>query len=248
MATNKKPTADTLKSVTTTNQYIPSTSVSADQSTLDNSDDATRQTTVAHPDNRTQPKMPAVPGAVETITMDDGTLVEFGGKRQMLKSAETVTVKNPDGTETETARLRFDFRTGRSSFYTISTELMLRMAIHGASQKIGDSAAACKDVNDMQLAVDTMIDQLNNGKWESARKSGPTAGGSLLFLAIQRAFPGKTSEAIRAWLENCSTAQRGELTRHPKIKDHFEAVQAERAARKPKPAVDVSALLEQFGE
>ncbi|WP_250507076.1 hypothetical protein, partial [Caballeronia sp. AAUFL_F1_KS45] len=78
-------------------------------------------------------------------------------------------------------------------------------------QKIGDEAAGCKDVEDMVLAIDTVIDRLNSNQWEAPRKEPALAGASVLAEALALHSPGTSPEAIRALLDGMNLAEKKAL-------------------------------------
>jgi hypothetical protein len=75
----------------------------------------------------------------EKVTLTDGRVVEFAGKRKLLK--ETIV----DGTSVS---VRLDFRNGETRTFTVPADMVLRFAGHGAEQKLGDETAGVDDVDD----------------------------------------------------------------------------------------------------
>ena len=177
---------------------------------------------------------------VETVKMQDERLVEFAGKRKLLKSS-TVTA---DGKVVVT----LDFRNGETRAFTIPDGLLARFAAHGAEQKLGDEIAGLKgadggeaDIDDCVLAIDELIDRLYNGEW-STRKEGSGVGGtSVLIKALLEAYPAKTLADVKAYLKDKSHAEKLALRGIPKLKDIVARLEAEKAAKKP--VVDEASLL-----
>lgn len=171
--------------------------------------------------------------AVESITMKDGRVIEFTGKRKALK--ETLIV---DGKVT----VRIDFRNGETSLFTVPDAMLLRFAGHGAEQKLGDSMAGIEAVDDCQLAVDELIDQLYNGEW-NARKEGSGFNGASILLKALCEHTGKDAPTIKAFLSKKSHAEKLALRNSAKVKPIVERLEAEKAARsKAGQGVDTAAL------
>lgn len=159
----------------------------------------------------------------EKVTMEDGRTVEFAGKRKMLKE-----VIIPE-TEGAYPQVRFDFRNGKVRLFTVD-KLISQFAAHGASQKIGDETAGEDDVDDMVLAVDEIIERLNNGEWAVKREGGGFAGVSVLMRALME-HSGKDETTVKAFLKPKSHAEKMALRSHPPIKLIVERLEAEKAAK-----------------
>lgn len=174
---------------------------------------------------------------IETVQMEDGRVVEFTGKRRVLK--ETFT---KDGK----AQVRLDFRTGATRLFTVPEEMLLQFASHGASQKLGDSYAGLEKVEDAVIAVDDMIDRLYDGQWAQKREGG-MAGVSVLLEALVR-FTGKGTEEIRRFLAGKTHAEKLALRNNPKVKPIVQEIEDERAAKSPAAQkVDTEELLAELG-
>ena len=174
---------------------------------------------------------------VETITMDDGRIVEFPGKRKLLK--ESIIDDNAG-----TVQIRLDFRNGETRLFTIPDVLMLKFAAHGAEQKLGDEIAGIKgdDLGDAVLAVDNLMDRLSAGEWSVKRESNGMAGTSVLIRALVE-HTGKDVEAIKEFLKPKSQAEKIALRNNPKIKPIVERLEGEKAS---KSNVDTEALLDEL--
>ena len=177
---------------------------------------------------------------VETITMSDGRVVDFPGKRKVLKSSAVT----PDGRVVVT----LDFRNGQSRQLVLPESLLLKFAAHGAEQKLGDETAGIDDIDDQVLAVEQLIDRLNAGEWNVKREAGGMAGTSVLAKALVLAT-GKTPEEIRTFLASKDQKQKVALRANAKIKPFIEQIEAERAARAKSKGdeVDTEALLGELG-
>lgn len=177
---------------------------------------------------------------VETVTMQDGRVVEFAGKRQLQKES-SVTAEGQ-------VQVRLDWRNGETRLFTIPTSLMAKFAAHGAEQKLGDEIAGLKgeggkdaDIDDKILAVDELIDRLYNGEWGVKRESSGLAGTSVLIRALVELY-GKSVDEIKAFLKDKTQAQKSALRANPKVKPIVERIEAEKAA-KAGSKVDTDALL-----
>lgn len=164
---------------------------------------------------------PKTKAEAEKVTMEDGRIVEFAGKRKMLKEALFP--------ENEPPTVRFDFRNGKTRSFKIEN-LIPQFAAHGASQKIGDETAGEDDVDDMVLAVDEIIERLNQGEWAVKREGGGFAGVSVLMRALME-HSGKDETTVKAFLKPKSHAEKMALRSHPPIKVIVERLEAEKAAK-----------------
>ena len=169
---------------------------------------------------------------VETVTMTDGRVVDFAGKRKLLKESSV----NADGK----VQVRLDFRNGETRLFSIPDVLLNKFAAHGAEQKLGDEIAGLTDTEDCVLAVDELIDRLYNGEWSVKREANGMAGTSVLVRALVE-HTGKTVEQIKQFLNGKSQAEKVALRNNPKIKPIVERIEAEKASKKAN--VDTDAML-----
>ena len=63
---------------------------------------------------------------VETVIMQDGRVVDFAGKKKLLKDASV--------TGEGKVQVRLDFRNGETRIFTIPDNLLNKFAAHGAEQ------------------------------------------------------------------------------------------------------------------
>ena len=113
----------------------------------------------------------------ELIAMENGTEVEFVGKKKMIKNT-----KIDDNGNIE---LMLEFRNGRIVNFVVPPALLDRFAAHGAEQKIGDEIAGLMDVDDCVIAVEELCDRLTKGEWRMKREGGSgLAGTSVLARAL----------------------------------------------------------------
>lgn len=176
---------------------------------------------------------------INTVTLTDGRIVDFVGKRKLLKASEVT----PDGKIQTT----LDFVNGETRTFTIPDALLAKFASHGAEQKLGDEIAGVDDIEDAVMAIDDLIDRLYNGEWGVARDKSGLAGASILMRALVEST-GKTAEEIKKFLSDKTAAQKAALRTNPKIKPIVDRLEAEKAAKSAKKAdaVDTDALLNEL--
>lgn len=172
---------------------------------------------------------------IETVAMQDGRVVEFAGKRKLLKESLLVDGK---------VAIRLDFRNGQTRLFTVPDNLLNKFAAHGAEQKLGDEIAGLDDIDDAVLAVDELIDRLYSGEWTQKREGNGMAGTSVLARALLEAYTGKTPEQIKEFLSKKTQAEKVALRNNPKIKPIVERIEAEKAAKATK--VNTDAMLDEL--
>lgn len=173
---------------------------------------------------------------VQTITMDDGRVVDFVGKRRMLKS--TIIENNE-------VSVRMDFVNGETRLYKVTPELLLKFAGHGAEQKLGDEIAGVEDTDDAVEAIDELMVRLSKGEWTVTRAKGQgIAGASILVRALVE-LTGKPVAAIRDSLASKTQEEKLALRRNSKLQPIVARLEAEKNSRKEKKVgVDSEALLD----
>lgn len=160
---------------------------------------------------------------IETVTMKDGKIVEFAGKRKLLKNS-SVTAEGK-------VVVRMDFRNGEFREFTIPDALLLKFASHGAEQKLGDEIAGLDDTDDCVLATDELIDRLYQGEWGIKREANGLAGTSVLVRALCEVY-NKTREQVKAILATKSQADKIALRNLEKIKPVIARLEAEKTSKK----------------
>lgn len=180
---------------------------------------------------------------VTKVTMTDGRVVEFAGNKKMLKSYET-----SNGTVTA----RFDFVNGQVREMICPPELVPQAAGHGIVQKVGDSVAVEKDVDDMVLGVEATIKSIEAGDWTKQREGGGFSGASIILQALMERY-GKPADFIKNHLDKTLAdfeAKGQKTTRQqlyasfkadPRIKSIVDRLESEKAAKAPK--LDLSAQM-----
>lgn len=173
---------------------------------------------------------------IETVTLTDGRIVDFAGKRKLLKTSKVVDGK---------VIVQLDFRNGETRDFTIPDALLLKFAAHGAEQKLGDEIAGLDEVDDAVLAIDELVDRLYNGNWGVERQSNGMAGTSVLMQALVKQS-GKSAEQIKAFLSTKTQAEKTALRNNPKIKPFVEEIEAAKASKGAK--IDTDALLGELSD
>ena len=176
--------------------------------------------------------MAKVETVIETVNMEDGRIVEFAGKRKLLKSSTI----SPEGS----VAVRMDFRNGQTRTFTVPANLTAKFAAHGAEQKLGDEIAGLDDTEDCVMAVDELIDRLYNGEWGIKREANGMAGTSVLARALCE-LTGKTREQIKDFLAGKSQAEKVALRGSAKVKPIVDRLESEKVSKKTN--VDTDALL-----
>lgn len=176
---------------------------------------------------------------INSVTMQDGRVVDFVGEKRKLLKESTV---EADGA----VKVRLDFVNGQTRLFTLPPALMGKFAAHGAEQKLGDEIAGLGDVEDCVLAVDELIDRLYNGEWTQKKEGNALAGTSVLLRALVELYNGsKTAEDVRKFLAGKSQAEKIALRNNDRVKPIVERIEAEKAAKAAK--VDTNALLAELG-
>lgn len=190
--------------------------------------------------SKEEAKMTAAAPAVKTVKMDDDRVVDFVGKRKMLKEEIF-----KDGK----VYVRVDFITGETRTLELHDKLMQKFAAHGASQKLGDEIAGVEDVEDAIMAIDELMARLQTGEWSAKRQSDGIAGTSILARALMEQS-GKPMDAVKLFLNGKTAAEKMAMRKNPKVAPIIKRLEDEKAARsKPKaekPGLDVTGLLDQL--
>lgn len=108
----------------------------------------------------------------------------------------------------------------------LSDSIQHAALMHGLKQKLVDAAAISRNpdtgktasIDDKYNAVKEVYDRLLAGQWNKTREGGSTKGG-LLFRALCILYADKTPEAIRAFLEKKTAAEKTALRNTKKIAD-----------------------------
>jgi erythromycin esterase-like protein len=126
-----------------------------------------------------------------------------------------------------------------------SAEMIERLAVHGLSQKIGDSASGFAKERDFLGAFGSMQqveDNLKQGLWAS--RSG---GGTSDLVAAIAKIKGVSLEDAQAAVDKATEEQVATLKKHPAIKEAIAKIQAARAKEAAKGAGSLDELVKGLG-
>lgn len=134
---------------------------------------------------------------VTTVTMTDGRVVEFNGKRRMLKKSG----KGDDGK----LYTRIDFVNGETRTFELVPALFEKAALHGFEQKLGDEVAGETNIDDMVSAIDSLGARLvaatDSTAWNMPREPGDSFSGSHIIVKAICNISGKTKDEVIAWID-----------------------------------------------
>ena len=105
-------------------------------------------------------------------------------------------------------------------------DIVERLAIHGLSQKVGDSTSSLSKTRDFHAAFGAMqeiVDNLEKGLW-SVRGGSSTSD----LVAALAELQGSDTETVQAAIDAASEEQVAELRKHPQIRAKILELQAER--------------------
>jgi hypothetical protein len=122
----------------------------------------------------------------------------------------------------------------------VNEETLIRLALHGASQKIGDSYAGAKDSGEDPLAytksaIEETIKQLYEGKWAVTRTGSGAPRVSILVLAyakVKGITPEESLEVVGALDEE----EKKVLQQNKKIAAAIAGLRAEQAMKRAEAA------------
>ncbi len=136
----------------------------------------------------------------------------------------------------ETGRIDFQFDDGSTESFELSktrADIQNRLALHGASQKIGDSYAGAGDEADplayAKEAVKDTIAQLYAGDWRVTAAGGPRI--SDLATALSQ-ISGKTLEECVARVGEMTDEAKKVARKHPAVAAKLAEISAQKAAAK----------------
>jgi len=109
----------------------------------------------------------------------------------------------------------------------VSDANMTRLALHGMSQKCGDSYAGAESIADAREAVLGVQEMLYSGEWSTRAPGEPRT--SVLAEALARAT-GKTVEAAKAALDAMDDDTRKAVSAHPGVKKARAEIALEKAS------------------
>jgi hypothetical protein len=188
------------------------------------------------------------------VAMSDGKEVSFPGDRKAQKEVFF-------DADAGTFGVRINFVNGKFvavNSTDLARDISLQLAAHGLSQKVGDTYASLKDVDDMALAADEMRTQLVGGDWGRQREAGDSMSGASVVIRALVEVTGKTVEDIKAFLQgklDAAKAANQKLSRQDlyasfrkpgtKTAEVIERMEREKAAKAS--GADANAMLAELG-
>lgn len=153
-------------------------------------------------------------------------------------AAATPEVKKPKFAEKEydmdTGLVSITFGNGKTVDFDLnraSEEIRKQLALHGASQKIGDSYAGAKgNYSEAVQSAQDVIDQLYAGVWRAAREDDARPRLAELAEAIARIKQVDLEKATAA-VEKGTDEQRKSWRSNAKVKAVIAQIRAEKAAK-----------------
>lgn len=127
----------------------------------------------------------------------------------------------------------------------LNADTVVRLALHGISQKVGDSTSSLskdRDFAGAYAAMQQVVDNLRNGVWAS-RAGASTAD---LVVAIARIMKLEVSEA-QAKVDQATEEQILAIKKNPQVKEVITKLQAERAKEAAKSAPKLDDLMKSIG-
>jgi hypothetical protein len=174
---------------------------------------------------------------VTAVVAEDGQTYEFGEKAKVKKLSST------EGTQVV---VKFVFRNGavRSTAFSADHPLFVRLAQHGADQKIGDEFAGLDDPEDCVAAFEGISARLQAGEWSEKRQSEGLAGTSLLARALAE-VTGKSLAEVKERLAATPKEAKAAIGKQKAVAAVIDRLKAERDAKKGV-QVDADAALAAF--
>lgn len=111
----------------------------------------------------------------------------------------------------------------------LQPEIVTHLALHGLSQKLGDSYSGEKDLEVALAKAQGVAQRLADGNWKAVREGG---GSRITDLAqALAAVTGREIGEAVALIENMDKGQKSDLRKHAQIKAKLAEIAAERAAK-----------------
>lgn len=139
----------------------------------------------------------------------------------------TVTLSTDEGSKRE---FRLD---------DLSPDIRRKLELHGLTQKLSDATAkeAGTSIGEKWEAIESVWMTLASGEWSMKREGQ----GTLLLRALCEAYPSRTRDDLKTWLDARSAAERTALTRSERLKPIIDRMIAERSTD-----IDTDAMLDEL--
>lgn len=135
--------------------------------------------------------------------------------------------------------VRFAFADDKETVLTaklddFTPDIVRQLAIHGLSQKVGDSYASSETVSDAIESAQSVVKNLKEGNF-NARVQG---SGGMVAEAIAR-LKGISLEEAQDALRELDEEARAKVAKNPQVKATIEVIKGERAVAKLKDSPDL---------
>ena len=128
----------------------------------------------------------------------------------------------------DSAAVTLKFSNGQELFISadsLPNDVFMQALAHGLKQKLVDAAAISRNpdtgrsatIDDKYNAVREVFDRLMSGQWNKVRDGGASTKGGLLFRALCLMYPDKTPDAIKAFLDKKTPAEKTALRNTARI-------------------------------
>jgi hypothetical protein len=161
--------------------------------------------------------------------LGNGKVLNFGGGRRP-DGRKRPEVKAHKVADLAGRAVRWYFADGASATVGLDSfgeEMRLAFALHGISQKFGDSYASATTVQEAREAFDGLYGQVMNGEWEKRREGGKEKEEPLLVEALARIYNSPV-EAVRPLVEAMKPAERRAMEADGEVARMILAIRAER--------------------
>jgi hypothetical protein len=163
-----------------------------------------------------------------------------------MTERKKVASKNIEGTT-----LSIDFENGEKlsiSLNDLSSEIVEQLALHGLSQKVGDSyAGSGGDVAEAISLATAVVERLKNGEFKAKRESTGTTGRVTdLARALAQIVGVDLAEAV-AKIDGMEKSEKTALRRHPQVAAVCADLAKQRAEERAAEATDVPDLASLLG-
>jgi hypothetical protein len=159
-------------------------------------------------------------------------------KIALTTSGEILMPKKSYDLATETVTITFDDNsTAELSLASYSPEIIRQLALHGLSQKAGDSYAGAAKASEeegitadeyCQAAVARVDQQLREGNFNAGGGGGVRGG---IFVEALTQVTGKSQDDIVALVNSLDEEKVKELKKHPQVKNAMLQIRAARAEK-----------------
>ena len=110
----------------------------------------------------------------------------------------------------------------------LSPEMVTQLALHGLSQKLGDSYSGEKDVEVARAKANAVAERLAKGEWKATRDGSGSGRITDLAHAIVR-VTGRTLEEVVSMLEEKTKEEKAAIRKNKAVKKALLEIQLERA-------------------